>query len=95
VYQTRPTNLAQLKTQIEENIANIPENTLRAAALHCHTVNMKICNLKTFQVSVVNNINYSSLAFDLLYFIELFQHQLAHLKKFLDEFPFHWAVQTI
>jgi hypothetical protein len=24
VYQTRPTNLAQLKTQIEENIANIP-----------------------------------------------------------------------
>jgi hypothetical protein len=31
VYQTRPTNLAQLKTQIEENIANIPENTLRCA----------------------------------------------------------------
>jgi transposase len=31
VYQTRPTNLAQLKTQIEENIANIPENTLRRA----------------------------------------------------------------
>jgi hypothetical protein len=29
VYQTRPTNLAQLKAQIEENIANIPENTLR------------------------------------------------------------------
>jgi hypothetical protein len=29
--QTRPTNLAQLKTQIEENIANIPENTLRRA----------------------------------------------------------------
>jgi hypothetical protein len=31
VYQTRPTNLAQLKTRIEENIANIPENTLRRA----------------------------------------------------------------
>jgi hypothetical protein len=31
VYQTRPTNLAKLKTQIEENIANIPENTLRRA----------------------------------------------------------------
>jgi hypothetical protein len=31
VYQTRPTNLAQLKTLIEENIANIPENTLRRA----------------------------------------------------------------
>jgi hypothetical protein len=31
VYQTRPTNLAQLKTQIEENIANIPENILRRA----------------------------------------------------------------
>jgi hypothetical protein len=31
VYQTRPTNLDQLKTQIEENIANIPENTLRRA----------------------------------------------------------------
>jgi hypothetical protein len=29
VYQTRPTNLAQLKTQIEENIASIQENTLR------------------------------------------------------------------
>jgi hypothetical protein len=29
VYQTRLTNLAQLKTQIEENIANIPENTMR------------------------------------------------------------------
>jgi transposase len=32
VYQTRPTNLAQLKTRIEENIANIPENTL------CHAM---------------------------------------------------------
>jgi hypothetical protein len=31
VYQTKPTNLAQLKTQIEENIANIPENTLSRA----------------------------------------------------------------
>jgi hypothetical protein len=31
VYQTRPTNLAQLKTQIEENLAKIPENTLRRA----------------------------------------------------------------
>jgi hypothetical protein len=31
VYQTRPTNLAQLKTRIERNIANIPENTLRRA----------------------------------------------------------------
>jgi hypothetical protein len=32
VYQTRPTNLAQLKTQIAENITNIPENTL------CHAM---------------------------------------------------------
>jgi hypothetical protein len=31
VGQTRPTNLAQLKAQIEENIANIPENTLSGA----------------------------------------------------------------
>jgi hypothetical protein len=31
VYQIRTTNLAQLKTQIEENIANIPENTLHRA----------------------------------------------------------------
>jgi hypothetical protein len=31
VYQTRPTKLAQLKNQIEEYIANIPENTLRRA----------------------------------------------------------------
>jgi hypothetical protein len=31
VYQTRPTDLAQLKTWIEENIADIPENTLRRA----------------------------------------------------------------
>jgi hypothetical protein len=31
VYQTKPTNLAQLKTQIEENIANIPEKILRRA----------------------------------------------------------------
>jgi hypothetical protein len=31
VYQTRPTNLAQVKTQIDENIANIPENTLLRA----------------------------------------------------------------
>jgi hypothetical protein len=31
VFQTRPTNLAQLKTQIEENIGIIPENTLRHA----------------------------------------------------------------
>jgi hypothetical protein len=31
VYQTRPINLGQLKTQIEENIANIPENTLLRA----------------------------------------------------------------
>jgi len=29
VYQTRPTNLTQVKTQIEENIANIPVDTLR------------------------------------------------------------------
>ena len=27
VYQTRPINFSQLKAQIEENIANIPENT--------------------------------------------------------------------
>jgi hypothetical protein len=31
VYQTRPTNLAQLKTRIEDNTANIPENTSRRA----------------------------------------------------------------
>jgi hypothetical protein len=31
VYQTKPTNLAQLKIQIDENIANIPENTLHRA----------------------------------------------------------------
>jgi transposase-like protein len=31
VHQTRPTNFAQLKTQIEENITNIPENTSRHA----------------------------------------------------------------
>ena len=29
VYQTRPTNVSQLRAQIQENIANNPENTLR------------------------------------------------------------------
>jgi hypothetical protein len=31
LHQTRPTNPAQTKTQIEENVANILENTLRRA----------------------------------------------------------------